>query len=216
MRYKAYESGCKCKSCGNMDRRSFLKTTVAAAGVLASLPSPAVPEVEKEALAQWTRQLYEKGNRCIYRGEALKEIAMPLGGIGAGQVYLTGKGRLDRWQIFNNFNTNAHAMGAHFGIWTCAQGQTPVARLLQEGGRDGIPGMPSVAFCGEYPFAWVDYENGDSGLPVQVRLEAYSPFVPLDAEDSGLPAVVFRFTVTNPQSVPVSASLLATQPNLVG
>ncbi len=215
MRYEAYESGCKCKSRGSMDRRSFLKTT-AAAGVLAALPSPAVPEAEREALAQWTRQLHEKGSRCIYRGEALKEIAMPMGGIGAGQVYLTGKGRLDRWQIFNNFNSNAHAAGAHFGIYACAQGQTPVARLLQEGDSEGIPGMPSVAFSGEYPFAWVDYENGDSELPVQVRLEAYSPFVPLNAEDSGLPAVVFRFTVTNPQSVPVSASVLATQPNLVG
>ncbi|HPO13897.1 MAG TPA: GH116 family glycosyl hydrolase [Candidatus Hydrogenedentes bacterium] len=215
MRYKAYDSGCKCKSFDGMNRRSFLKTT-AAAGILAALPSQAVTEDEKQKIAAWTQRLWDKGERCIYRGEALKEIAMPMGGIGAGQVYLTGKGRLDRWQLFNNFNGNAHAAGAYFGVWACTEGQSPVARLLQEGDGAGLPGMPSVAFSGEYPFAWIDYENGDSGLPVQVRLEAYSPLIPLNETDSGLPVVVFRFTVANLKSVPVSASVLATQPNLVG
>lgn len=215
MRYKAYDSGCKCKSCNDMDRRSFLKAT-AAAGMLAALPTQAITEDEKQKLAPWTQRLWDKGERCIYQGEALKEIAMPMGGIGAGQLYLTGKGRLERWQIFNNFNSNAHAPGAYFGVWARREGQSPVARLLQEGDSEGLPGMPSVAFSGEYPFAWIEYENGDSGLPIHIRMEAYSPLIPLNEADSGLPAIVFRFSVFNPQSVPVSVSLLATQPNLVG
>ncbi len=37
----------------------------------------------------------------------------------------------------------------------------------------------------------------DADVPVSARLEAYSPFIPLDAEDSGLPATVMSFTLTN-------------------
>jgi non-lysosomal glucosylceramidase len=53
-------------------------------------------------------------------------------------------------------------------------------------------------------------------LPVQVSLEAFSPFIPLNSKDSGLPAVIFNFTVTNPHEGAVRVSLLGAQQNLVG
>jgi non-lysosomal glucosylceramidase len=39
-----------------------------------------------------------------YQKEALRYVAMPLGGIGAGQIALGGDGGLRQWQIVNQIN----------------------------------------------------------------------------------------------------------------
>jgi hypothetical protein len=105
-----------------MDRRDFLKRAAAAGGVglLAGGLSPAEAEAiaagkalpketVQQALAAWTKQMWDLGACRVYRGAELEHIAMPLGGFGAGQVYLTGRGRLDGWQILNNFNRDVVA-----------------------------------------------------------------------------------------------------------
>lgn len=222
MPYKENDWCCPSKQCckGNMDRRSFLKTGAAAAGTLGiagkARAQKRTAEEEQADLEAWTKALWDKGQRRIYRGEELAHIAFPLGGVGAGQLFLTGHGHLDKWQILNNFNSEAHAPGAHFGIWAQAAGEAPQARLLQQGDTGAIPGMGALAFSGEYPFAWIDYEDGAGTLPVRVRLEAFSPMIPLNEQDSGLPAAVFTFKVTNPGAQAVEAAVLATVPNLVG
>ena len=48
---------------------------------------------------------------------------------------------------------------------------------------------------GRWPIGEVSYEDDD--YPLAVRLEAFTPFIPLNAADSGLPATVFRIHVTN-------------------
>src|SRR6266851_4920131 len=53
-------------------------------------------------------------------------------------------------------------------------------------------------------------------LRVRVTLEAFSPFIPLDADDSGLPAILFNFTVTNPTDKTWLASLGASLQNVAG
>ena len=37
----------------------------------------------------------------VYRGNKLKEISFPLGGIGTGSVGLAGNGAFVDWEIFN-------------------------------------------------------------------------------------------------------------------
>ena len=172
---------------------------------------------DKKLDPQWVQSLFARGNREIYRGTDLEKIGMPIGGIGAGQVYLGGDGRLWHWDIFNQFiGTNAKhyaeplrpasPLAQGFALRVRTEGRTEVRPL------DGT-GFPDVSFCGEYPIGYVDYR--DPALPVTVSLEAFSPFVPLAAEDSGLPATVLHFTVKNTGVGPVEAELAGWLENAV-
>ena len=60
----------------------------------------------------------------------------------------------------------------------------------------GLSRLASARFTGEYPFARIDFE--DEELPVRVSLEAFSPFIPHEPDDSGLPVAILRYRVTNP------------------
>lgn len=170
------------------------------------------PEV-RDALREWTASLGSPEKR-LYRGADLEHIAFPLGGIGAGQVYLTGRGRLGPWQILNNFNSHAYAPGGFFAIRAKAASGDPIARILEEDDPDGLPGVTAIEATGEYPYLRLQYLDGR--LPVSVSLEAYTPFIPLNADDSGLPCALFRFTLRNTTAEPVDVSLLGSMPNLVG
>jgi len=174
-----------------------------------------------------------------YRGEALRAVALPLGGIGAGSLALAGDGGLRQWQIVNNVNHDAHVPDSFFAIWA---GGWPIGQgaavlqsdalyddstfqpapsvsdhLIPEGSRRllaDLPGVDCLEITAQYPTVEVAYES--QAIPVRVRLEAFSPFIPLNSQDSGLPAILFDFTVTNPNSKTVQVSLMAAQQNLVG
>jgi uncharacterized protein (DUF608 family) len=66
-------------------------------------------------------------------------------------------------------------------------------------------GFSQVTFRGEYPIGLVSY--GDNGCAVTVALEAFSPFVPLNEQDSSLPATVLRYTVKNVSGQRVEAEV---------
>ena len=52
----------------------------------------------------------------IYCKEKSSEISVPLGGIGAGCIGLTGNGRLSDWEIFNVSNKNSLLGYTHFCV----------------------------------------------------------------------------------------------------
>lgn len=175
-------------------------------------PDHLVP-ADKQLDAAWVKSLFERGVKDTYRGDALDTIGMPCGGIGAGQLYLCGDGTLGCWQIFNNAQSNwvegTHATYAHRGI------AKPVRQWFLVSLRDGAghvhmkmlnrEDFKDVEFQGEYPVGTVRYV--EAGFPVRVELEAFSPFIPLNAADSGLPATLFHVTVENTSAAPVRASL---------
>ncbi|MDQ8183306.1 GH116 family glycosyl-hydrolase [Pelagicoccus sp. SDUM812005] len=214
-----------------LQRRDFIKATGLAVGALwaGRLPVMAGPfsqddlaghlvPVDKKFSRQWLDALTCRGEAEVFSGEQLRYIGMPVGGIGCGQLYLGGDGRLWHWDIFkSNYHREKHemrmdamTMGGHYtkpvsmGEVYSDQNGAKVQQgfairaksddRVLERSLDQI-GFPEVTFRGEYPVGRVSYE--DSAFPAKVQLEAFSPFIPLNAKDSALPATVMRFTVTN-------------------
>ncbi|HYA48107.1 MAG TPA: GH116 family glycosyl-hydrolase, partial [Burkholderiales bacterium] len=145
------------------------------------------------------------------------------GGIGTGTISLGGRGNFRDWEIFNRPGKGVNLPFTFFALYV-EQGGTKRVRVL-EGPltppfttgfgfrREDVPGLPRMEkarFKGEYPFAEV--ELSDSQIPLSVTLEAFNPYIPLEPEDSGIPAVVLRWRIRNtgpsPAKVTVAASIL--------
>jgi len=224
---KECEDSCSCQ----VNRREFLKTSGAGAVLLSALgssfrdacaaegihPSHLVP-LEKNLSPDWLEMLFARGEREVHRGDALGRIGMPIGGIAAGQMYLLGDGSLGCWHIFNRpVNTGPgnkcydnqtfdKPVDQGFAVTVKSASTESVTRLNEQGPWE-------IEFVGEYPIAEVRYRSDQ--CPVSVTLEAFSPFIPLNAEDSGLPATVFNFTVENACSVTIEAAVAGWLENAV-
>jgi len=155
----------------------------------------------------------------VFQGRQLKMIAFPLGGVGAGSLGLGGRGQLRDWEIFNRPSKGSSPAYAFPAIWVQSGNAKPVARVLEARilppyeGQDGLgsnnsPGfsrLQTAKFTGEYPLAKIEFE--DPTLPVQVELEALSPFIPHDPDDSGLPVAILCYRVKNPGPSSAKVSL---------
>ncbi|MDD5672611.1 MAG: GH116 family glycosyl hydrolase [Chitinivibrionales bacterium] len=173
--------------------------------------SASVP-VNKNLDPSWVKSLQDKGSQKIYTGSELATIGMPCGGICAGQLYVRGDGTLAKWLIFDNAVFTDYGGGAYataatrppspidqgFSITT---GASPAIRLDQSG-------FNAIQFIGEYPIATIKYATTATPKPpVEVTLEVFSPFIPLNAKESALPATVMHFTVVNTSSANVKVTL---------
>jgi len=208
-----------------MGRRLFLRNTGAGAVALTAM-SKAMPVMagpfaaadfeklvpaDKRLTAAWLRSLTERGKPEWAAGEDLKHIGMPVGGICCGQVYLSGDGRLWHWDIFNaGIATGTH--GPHYANPMSTDKGIDLGFTLRarSAGKETVrpldkTGFSNIRFRGAYPMGFVDY--ADDGCPVKVSLEAFSPFSPLEVDDSSLPLTVMRYTVRNPSKKPVEVSL---------
>ncbi len=210
---------CKCnRASGQPSRRDFLRvgTTATALAVTPSVKAKVgdfPPEAKVPPGKSWWDALFERGGPIRYAGASLQKVAMPLGGIGTGSVALHGTGRLVQWQIFNMIDKRCQVDDSFFAIRT-ETGKRVVARVLQEGDLGDLPGVESVEFVGEYPLAQIRFT--DKKLPVEVRLEALNPMIPLNEKDSALPCAIFLYTVKNPGRESVRVQFLATLQNAVG
>jgi uncharacterized protein (DUF608 family) len=172
---------------------------------------------DKKLNPDWVRSLFTRGEAAVYRGEELRYIGMPVGGICAGQVYLGGDGTLWHWDIFNQNLSTADGHYANpplpsspfkqgFAIRIRAGGKTQIRSLDRKGFGD-------ISFRGEYPIGIVEYSGEAS--PVRVRLEAFSPFIPLNPDDSSLPATLMQFTITNTGQTEIACDLAGWMENAV-
>lgn len=216
-------------------RREFLKSAAVGTGILALPGGPARGEAAEQnpaaspstSTASGASQEIEYPR--IFKGSNREMLAFPLGGVGAGSISLGGRGELRDWWIFNRPDKGNSPNYAFPSIWVQSGRRKPLSRVLEarflppyargplDLGWKNVPGLPrldSCTFTGEYPIARVDFE--DSELPVQVYLEAFTPFIPLDAEASGLPVAVLRYTVSNPKSSTARVSIAFSIDNPVG
>ncbi|HET6329091.1 MAG TPA: GH116 family glycosyl hydrolase [Planctomycetaceae bacterium] len=171
----------------------------------------------------WVKGLYEKGSKKVYTGDELTCIGMPVGGICAGQLYLRGDGTLAEWGIFNVDRFTGYGDDCYrtytppspveqgFGLAITPAGGRTLYRTLDR------RGFPRIEFTGEYPIGTVRYRTAEGDAdPVEVVLEAFSPFVPLDARQSATPGTILRFRVKNVSPKRVRAALRSWIQNPVG
>ena len=187
---------------------------------------------DKDLPDAWLNALTERTAPEVFSGweNELKYIGMPIGGIGCGQLYLGGDGRLWLWDIFKSnyrrepdhgqridaFTLGGHyahpvAFGEEYTPWNGAEVEQGFAVRVQDGIRTILKSLdhkdfPDVTFRGEYPVGKVSYGSVDD--PVDIQLEAFSPFIPLNAKDSGIPATIMRFTVENTSDAEVTVDLV--------
>lgn len=223
--------GC-CEPSG-LDRRTFLALSTLATGGLLGVRAQAaaalgVPEnqvgfvpPDKGISAEQVGQLASRGMPTRYAGDALKTIGMPVGGATAGRVYLGGDGKLWLWDVNNPAAAVASGWvgGTYseplkptspfrqgFALRTTSRGKTRTTSLDATGFRD-------VSFTGPYPLGEVRYADED--CPVEVTLEAFSPFVPTHLDDSSLPATICAYTVRNTSRATVDVTLAGWSENPV-
>ncbi|MDP2339124.1 MAG: GH116 family glycosyl-hydrolase [Bacteroidota bacterium] len=151
-----------------------------------------------------------------YSGNYLTGIDFPIGPIGGSVIRMNGKAERNWWHIFNNYEERPGSgvvPNSFFAIRTSA-GRSNIVRALQTSPIGLFSAMSGLSFQGEYPFGW--YNFSDKSLPVNVKMEAYNPLIPMDLKNSSIPCAIFRITVKNTSHTNIKVSLLSSQQNAVG
>ena len=202
--------GDDCCSSPKMQRRQFVKASGLTA--MMALANPAsvmagpfeaaeldhVIPADKKLSKAWIEGLYARGEPLTATGDDLKFIGLPISGIGTGQVYLSGDGRLWYWNLTANKDKKNNPKGPRYMDPDEAKspaGQGFALQINDEVHSLDAKGFEKVTFTNQCPMGRVNF--ADAAVPVEVQLDAYTPFIPINRDDSSYPVIVMRYTVTN-------------------
>jgi len=186
------------------------------ARAVTKVPKHPVP-ADKGFSPEKIKELFDRGRQEFYRDEELETIGMPVGGIGAGQLYIRGDGTFAVWQIFNrhvfsgygadNYRTYRpdSPVDSGFAVFVKNDDKTSTKTLNRDFGN--------VVCTAEYPLASIRYS--DDEFPVSVRMTCSSPFIPLNAKDSALPATMLTIALENTSNETVTAGIAGWLENAV-
>ena len=176
----------------------------------------------------------------VYRHTTSLASGIPLGGLGTGSVELRDDGCFHDWELFNNYQWSGAARDAAPEMWAedaffAVRVQTPGAeprvRLLYDDAKLMRAADPhhnhaftytfpflrhvhEITYAGQHPFAKLRY--ADPGLPLELSLQAFTPFIPHNSKDSGLPLAFFILDVANTGDEPCETSLMFSLRNCTG
>jgi len=154
-----------------------------------------------------------------YTKENLSYLAYPLGGIGTGNICIQGNGQLGRFCL-RKFKPSVYDDPVAFSAICIKnkdkqnkakvlEGPVPSWKIFGHpdgayglGSRTyGLPRFEQAEFSQRFPFA--NIKLADADLPLDVDIQAWSPFIPLDPNNSSLPvaAIEYRFINTTEKTV---------------
>jgi uncharacterized protein (DUF608 family) len=208
-------------------RREFLvagSSAALAAATASAANAPAEPDAlaigADNAIAAAPEVQFERAAQRTFGGDTATQIAMPLGGIGAGSVCMNGQGGLQDFAIHERPATTAlpsvwssnspqaafailHVKGSP-SVTKLVEGPFPPFKIfdqglqgqgLRRGGFEGFPRLQKCSFKGEYPFGEARFS--DSSIPLELKLTGWNPFIPLDDKNSGIPCAILEYTLRN-------------------
>ena len=171
-----------------------------------------------------------------YDQQHLARIALPLGGTGTGTVSLGGRGDLRDWEIVNRpakgyvpaSPPGVIGVSSFFAIHAQDGQGRSFTRALEgpleiedyEGAsgstvpNHGLPRFRRCSFAAAYPLGQVLLADDD--VPVEIRLEAFNPLIPADADASGHPVAVLRFVLHNRSEETLQTSVCGSIVNFIG
>jgi uncharacterized protein (DUF608 family) len=146
----------------------------------------------------------------VYKAENLQQVAFPIGGLGAGMFCLEGTGAISHLSVRHNPNIfNEPLMFAAISIKNAPGSarvlEGPVPGWKKFGQRSsgagaggttyGLPRFNQAEFLARFPFGEVRLHDG--GIPVDITITGWSPFIPTDEDNSGLPVGALEYQFTN-------------------
>ncbi|HVZ97215.1 MAG TPA: GH116 family glycosyl hydrolase [Chitinophagaceae bacterium] len=190
-------------------RRSFLKSIGLGTVATGLVPNGMVSakDVANKKQSQLRPSSGHKYNEA-YTGEHLNRVAFPIGGLGAGMFCMEGTGAISHMSIKNQpdiFNEpGLFAAIAVKGITNGAkvlEGEVPDWKKFgypdagnggMGGSTTGLPRFKNASFLARFPFGILDIDDND--LPLKVNIVGWSPFIPGDENNSGLPVGAMEYT----------------------
>ena len=168
-----------------------------------------------------------------YEHRFIERIAMPVGGIGTGDISIGGNGQWKDVEIMNKPGMGFYGAPTpkeapcfmifaqdHSGKKYAKVLTGPVSPSEYEGMQGstapnhGMPRFAAASFDAAYPFAAVHLE--DPHMPVSVQARVFNPFIPGDAVSSGIPIAIIRYRVKNKTSGPLTVAVAGSMDNFIG
>lgn len=201
----------------NSGRRDFLKNMTAGSAAAILPVSVLVSEEKDNTIKKNVSDVEAKRQyNSAYTGQYLNRIAFPIGGIGAGMICIEGTGAISHVSIRNRPEVfNEPSMFAAI----CIKGIKNGAKILEgpppdwkkfgradagngsTGSTIGLPHFRHASFLPRFPFAHLDIHDED--IPMKVQVSGWSPFIPTDENNSGLPvgAMEYKFINTSAKTL---------------
>lgn len=151
-----------------------------------------------------------------------------LGGIGTGNLSLDERGAMCDFEMMNHPDKGLKVPYTFFSMWSREGEEESRAFVLEtkpegicskalghpSGELYGLPRMDSCTIETNYPYFKYDFKR--EGLPFDVVMEAYTPFIPLNAKDSGIPGFSVTYSITNRSGKLSQVSVCGTMYNFTG
>lgn len=154
------------------------------------------------------KNLFDNEKIKTYSGKE-ETVKFLLGGIGTGNISIGSRGQFVDFEIFNEPSKGRNMPYTFFSVYSEFADGKKDARVL-EGAINppyeralgyfssevaGLPRFSNSSLKAAYPFVQVSFT--DEELPIAATLTAFTPFVPLDAEQSAIPGIYLKYTVKN-------------------
>ena len=199
----------------NSGRRSFIKNVSMGSISAAILPvsfataTNPLPENEQQqnlSSPQKNKRLYNSA----YQGENLNRVAFAVGGLGAGMFCMEGTGAISHVSVRNKPEIfNEPDMFAAIAVKGKKNGakllEGPVPDWKKFGQRDagngsggattGLPHFRHASFTAKFPFDYLDISDED--IPFKIKITGWSPFIPTEDDNSGLPVGAMEYHFIN-------------------